>query len=58
MPNERASIQMWRETLNDHGRVMWGGQVTGHMSSLASYPAALTTNAVLAGLAARARDAA
>lgn len=40
VPNERASVPMWREALNGHGRVMWRGQVTGHMSSLASNPGA------------------
>lgn len=40
LPNEPASVQTWRQTLNEHGRVMWRGQVTGHMSSLASNPAA------------------
>lgn len=38
VPNERARVQMWRQTLNDHGRVMWRGQVSGHMSCLASNP--------------------
>lgn len=45
VPDGPASIQTWRETLNEHGRVMWRGQVMGHMSSLAPNPAAMVVNA-------------
>lgn len=38
-PSHRlASVQTWRETLNDHGGVVWRGQVRGHMPCLASIP--------------------